>query len=129
MPGSATNFLEDKLLDHALGTTMYTKPANVYVALYTTAPSDSSDGVEVTGGSYARQLATFTAALNGSASNNTNIDFTNMPAGTINAIGILTSNVSGSGDLLFWSTLTTSRTLTAGDNVRITSGALTVTLD
>lgn len=127
MPGSASNFLENKLLDHALGTTTYTKPTSVYVALYTVAPSDSSPGTEVTGGSYARQLATFSAASGGSTSNNSNLDFVDMPAGTVNAVGILTANTGG--DLLFYSELTTSRTLSAGDNVRITSGALVVTLD
>lgn len=129
MPGSATDYLENKLLDHALGTTTFTKPAAVYVGLYTVAPSDSASGTEVSGGSYARQSATFTAASGGSSANDTNIDFNGMPACTVVAVGIFTSATPASNDLLFWSTLATSRTLLAGDAIRISTGALSVTLD
>lgn len=127
MPGSATDFLENKLIDHSLGTTAYTKPTSVYVSLYTVAPSDSTTGTEVTGGSYARQIATFAAAAAGATTNNTVIDFTNMPAATVVAIGI--ADAVSAGNLLYWSTLTTSRTTVAGDTIRINSGALSVSLD
>lgn len=127
MPGSATDFLENKLIDHSLGTTAYTKPTSVYVSLYTVAPSDSTAGTEVTGGSYARQIATFAAAAAGATTNNTVIDFTNMPAATVVAIGI--ADAVSAGNLLYWSTLTTSRTTIAGDTIRINSGALSVSLD
>lgn len=127
MSGSASDYLENKLLDHALGTTTFTKPTTIYVGLYTVSPSDAAGGTEVTGGSYSRKTATFDAASGGSASNNANIDFTGMPACTVVAVGIFDS-LSG-GNLLFWSTLATSRTLTAGDAVRISTGALVVTLN
>lgn len=127
MPGSASNYLENKLLDHALGTTTYAKPAAVYLALYTTSPSDSSSGVEVTGGSYVRKVAAFSAASSGSSSNSSTIDFTSMPECTITAIGILDA-LSG-GNLLFWSTLPTSSSVASGDTVRIASGTLAISLD
>lgn len=127
MSGSASDYLEDKLLDHALGTTSFTRPTPIYVGLYTVAPSDVAGGTEVTGGSYARQTATFAAASGGSAANNANIDFTGMPACTVSAVGIF-DGLTG-GNLLFWSTLATSRALLAGDTVRISTGALVVTLD
>lgn len=127
MPGTATDYLENKLIDHSLGTTAYTKPTSVYVSLYTVAPSDSTAGTEVTGGSYARQIATFAAAAAGATTNNTVIDFTNMPAATVVAIGI--ADAVSAGNLLYWSTLTTSRTTVAGDTIRINSGALSVSLD
>lgn len=129
MPGSASDYLENKLIDHALGTASWSSPATVYVGLYTVAPSDAAGGTEVTGGSYARQTATFTAASSGSASNNSNIDFTNMPACTVVAVGIFNSSTPASDDLLFWSTLATNRVLTAGDGVRVSTGALVVSLD
>lgn len=127
MAGSASDYLENKLIDHSLGTTTFTKPTTVYAALYTVAPSDSTAGTEVTGGSYGRQTITFGAASSGSASNNTNVDFTNMPTCTVVAVAIL--DASTSGNLLYWGTLTTSRSVTSGDAVRISSGALTVSLD
>lgn len=127
MPGTATDYLENKLIDHSLGTTAYTKPTSVYISLYTVAPADATAGTEVTGGSYARQLATFAAAAAGATTNNTVIDFTNMPAATVVAIGI--ADAVSAGNLLYWSTLTTSRTTVAGDTIRINSGSLSVSLD
>ena len=41
MAGNLTNYLENKLLDHFLGTTSYTMPSPVYVALFTVAPGDA----------------------------------------------------------------------------------------
>jgi hypothetical protein len=127
MAGSASDYLENKLIDHSLGTTTFTKPTTIYAALYTVAPSDSSAGTEVTGGSYARQTITFSAASSGSASNNTNVDFNTMPASTVVAVAVL--DASTAGNVLFWGTLTTNRTVTAGDSIRIASGALVVSLD
>jgi hypothetical protein len=127
MPGSASNYLENKLIDHSLGTTTFTKPTTVYAALYTAAPSDTGGGTEVTGGSYARQTITFSAASSGSTSNNTNVDFNTMPAATVAAVGVFDAVTAG--NLLYWGTLTTSRTVSAGDSIRIASGALVVSLD
>ena len=63
MAGNLSNYLENKLLDHFLATTSYTAPSNVYVALMTVAEDDTGTaGTEVSGGSYARQTATFDAA-------------------------------------------------------------------
>lgn len=127
MPGNLSNYLENKLLDHFLATTTYTKPTNVYVGLYTVAPTDSTAGTEVVGGSYARQLATFTAASAGATSNSANLDFTGMPACTVVAIGI--SDALTTGNLLVWGTLTANKTLDAGDTLRIAAGDLDITID
>lgn len=127
MAGNLSNYLENKLIDHFLGTTTYTKPSAVYVALYTVAPSDAGGGTEVTGGSYARQTATFTAAASGATSNSANIDFTNMPAATVVAIGIFDALTSG--NLLLHGTLTTNKTTDAGDTLRIATGDLDISID
>ena len=127
MAGNLSNYLENKLIDHFLGTTTYTKPSAVYVALYTVAPSDAGGGTEVTGGSYARQTAAFTAAASGATSNSANIDFTNMPAATVVAIGIFDALTSG--NLLLHGTLTTNKTTDAGDTLRIATGDLDISID
>ena len=127
MAGNLTNYLENKLIDHFLGTTSYTMPADVYIALFTVAPSDAGGGTEVTGGSYARQIATFSAASSGATSNNSNIDFTGMPAATTVAIGIFDALTSGS--MLLYGTLTTNKTTDAGDTLRIATGDLDISID
>lgn len=127
MAGNLTDFLENKLLDHFLGTTAYTMPNPVYVALFTVAPSDADGGTEVTGGSYARQTATFTAASGGATSNDTNIDFTGMPAATTVAIALF--DASTSGNMLVHGTLTTNKQTDAGDTLRIATGDLDISID
>ena len=127
MAGNLSNYLENKLLDHFLGTTSYTMPTPVYVGLYTVAPSDSTAGTEVSGGSYARQTATFSAASAGATSNDANIDFTNMPSATVVAIGI--SDAITGGNLLVWGTLTANKSLDAGDTLRIATGDLDISID
>ena len=36
-----SNYLEEKLLDHTLGTSAYTTPSTVYLALHTAVPTDA----------------------------------------------------------------------------------------
>jgi len=127
MAGNLSDYLENKLLDHFLGTATYTKPTTVYVALYTVAPSDAGGGTQVTGGSYARQTATFSAAASGTTSNTANIDFAGMPAATTVAIGVFDALTSG--NLLLWGTLTANKTTDAGDTLRIATGDLDISID
>lgn len=127
MAGNLSNYLENKLIDHFLGTTSFTAPAAVYVGLYTVAPDDTGGGTQVTGGSYQRQTATFTASSSGATSNSTNIDFAGMPAATVVAIGIF--DASTAGNLLLWGTLTVNKTTDAGDTLRIATGDLDISID
>lgn len=127
MAGNLSNYLEDKLVDHFLGTASYTSPANVYVALYTVAPGDAGGGTEVVGGSYARQEATFNASSGGATSNDSNLDFTGMPAVTVVAIGV--HDALTSGNLLLWGTLAANKSTDAGDTLRIATGDLDISID
>ena len=127
MAGNLSNYLENKLIDHFLGTTAYTMPTTIYVGLYTVVPTDAGGGTQVTGGSYARQLATFSASSGGATSNTSDIDFTGMPAATTVAIGIFDAITSG--NLLLWGTLTTNKTTDAGDTLRIATGDLDISID
>ena len=127
MAGNLSNYLENKLIDHFLGTAAYTMPTTIYVGLYTVVPTDAGGGTQVTGGSYARQLATFSASSGGATSNTSNIDFTGMPAATTVAIGIFDAITSG--NLLLWGTLTTNKTTDDGDTLRIATGDLDISID
>jgi hypothetical protein len=131
MAGNLSNYLENKLLDHFLGTAAYTMPTTVYVGLYTVAPTDTSTGTsggtQVTGGSYARQTAVFSGAVDGTTSNTANIDFAGMPAATTVAIGVFDALTSG--NLLLWGTLTANKTTDAGDTLRIATGDLDISID
>lgn len=125
MPGSLSDYAENKLIDHILGTATYAKPT-VYISLYTVAPTDSTSGTEVTGGSYARQIATFSSASSGATSNTGNIDFTNMPACTVVAVGVMDALTSG--NLLAYSTLDESKNVALTDTFRIPTGDLDISI-
>lgn len=127
MAGNLSNYLENKIIDHFLGTAAYTMPTTVYVGLYTVAPTDAGGGTQVTGGSYARQVGAFSASSSGATSNTSNIDFTGMPAATTVAIGIFDAITSG--NLLLYGTLTTNKTTDAGDTLRIATGDLDISID
>lgn len=123
-----SNYLENALINGTIRGTSYTAPSTVYVGLYTSDPTDANTGTEVTGGSYARQSATFAAPSNGSSASNADITFPQATAnwGTVGWIGIL--DASTSGNLLYHTALDAAKTIETGDIFKIASGNLTVTL-
>lgn len=127
--GSASDYLEAELLDHVLKVGAYAQPAGLFVALYTTAPTDAGGGVEVTGGSYARVSFTdWAAAAARAGTNNTDITFVTATAawGTIVAAGLFDA-VSG-GNMLFWDELGTSKVIDTGDTAVIEAGEFDVSM-
>jgi hypothetical protein len=123
-----TNYLETKLLAHTFSNTAFTTPGTVYVALYTVAPTDSSAGTEVSGGSYARQSSAFTTSGN-TASNTSAIEYPTATAGygTVVAVAVLDS-LSG-GNMLAYAALSANKTIATGDVFRIPAGDLDITLN
>ena len=124
-----TNYLEAKLLDHVLKNTTYNSPSTVYAGLFTAAPNDAGGGTEVSGGSYARQSMSFSAASGGATTTDADINFPQATAdwGTVVAVGI--HDALTSGNLLMYTDLTTSKAIATGDILKISSGSLTVSLD
>lgn len=123
-----SNYLENALINGTLRATTYTAPTTVYVGLYTSDPTDANTGTEVSGGSYARQAATFGAPSNGASVTTADITFPTATGswGTIGWIGIL--DASTSGNLLYHSPLDASKTISSGDIFKISAGNLSVTL-
>lgn len=149
-----TDFMENKFIDwffrgQAIGITGATAaagtgPANLYYGLFTSAPTDSSGGTEVSGGSYTRvgvassaanmaatdaagSTANPSAGNTGSTSNNAAITFPAMPAATVTHFGAFDA-LSG-GHLLFFGPLTTPKVLGAGETPSFAIGAFTFQID
>jgi len=124
-----SNYLENEILDHALGTAAYTAPAAVYLALFTTDPTDSNIGSELTGNGYARQVATFSASSGGTTANTAEIVFSASGGnfGTVSHSGIYDAPTGG--NLLFHNALTTSRVVNDGESLTFAIGAITASLD
>lgn len=134
MAGSFSDHLEDELLDHVFGGGDYSRPATVYVALYTVAPTDAGGGTECTGGSYARKSVTnndtnFPAASSGAKSNGTDIEFVEATGdwGTVVAFAIFDA-LSG-GNMLCWADLSANKDIDSGDTAKFAAGELDITLD
>ena len=123
-----SNYLENALVNATLRNTSYTSPATVYVALYTTDPTDADTGTEVSGNGYARQSVTFSAPSNGATSNSAAVEFPQATGswGTVAYIGL--RDASSGGNLLYHTALDASKTIATGDVFRISAGSLTVTL-
>lgn len=130
MAGSASNYLEDALLNATLRNTTYTSPATVYVGLFTTNPTDSAPGTEVTtsGTAYARQAVTFGAPSSGACSNSVAVTFAVATAnyGTVEGFGIF-DNVSA-GNMLYWCD-SPSVPVNSGQQASFAIGALVVSAD
>lgn len=123
-----SNYLENALINATLRNTSYTSPATVYVALYTTDPTDADTGTEVSGNGYARQSVTFGAPSNGASTNSAAVEFPQATGswGTVAYIGL--RDASSGGNLLYHSPLDASKTIATGDVFRISAGNLSVTL-
>lgn len=123
-----SNYLENALVNAVLRNTSYTSPTTVYLALYTTDPTDADTGTEVSGNAYARQSITFGAPSNGVTTNSAVIEFPQATGswGTVAYVGIRDSLTTG--NLLFHTPLDASKTIATGDVFRVAIGSLSVTL-
>ena len=124
---SKSNYLENKILDHALGTTAYSIPAP-HLALHTANPDEDGLGAELSGTGYSRSAITFNAASEGTATGPVSaIEFTNS-GGTnwdpVTHFGLWDASTGGS--LLYYGQLTTSKTIAPGDTLRFTAGSISI---
>ena len=123
-----SNYLETAIVNAVLRNTTYTSPTTVYVALFTTDPTDANTGTECTGASYVRKAMTFSSPSNGVTSNSSAVEFDQATTswGTITHMGLY--DASTSGNLLFHGALTASKVIDTGDVFKFASAALAVTL-
>ena len=131
---AASDFLENKVLDHVLkySTAPYTGAATLYLALFTanTGLETNSPSAEVStsGSAYIRKTVTFATASSGQSATNATVTFDTATAnwGTITHVAVM--DAESSGNVLFHGAVTTSKTIETGDTFQVTSGNLTVSL-
>lgn len=104
---------------------------NLYVALYTTDPTDADSGVEANYTSYARVAVARTTGgwtvSNNIGTNAATITFPQSTGGTntITHVGIRTA--SSGGDLLWHGNIDASVTINSGDTPKFNAGEITIT--
>lgn len=143
---SMSNYLENKLIDYVLRGVAFTPPSTLHVALCTSAPSDSSTGStisEISGGNYARQsfasnatnwsttngdYSATSTGTNGSSFNSAQIKWSSVTwSGTVTHVALC--DASSGGNMLFYSTLTSSQVVAVNDSISFGSGNLTIQID
>lgn len=131
---SMTQYLQKKLVDHALGLAAYTMPTAVYVGLFTGSPGETgSQTSEVVAAEYARQELTShmdaTVLATGVASNASGLTFPEPVSdwGTIAYVGIL--DAASGGNMLFYEALPAARAVEAdAAAVQFTAGQISLTM-
>lgn len=122
-----SDYLENKILDHVLGTTAYTAPTTVYVGLATASFADDNSGTELTGNNYSRVSATFDAAASGTTDNSAAIEFAAATGTWGDVSHFALFDASSGGNMLIHGAFTTSKTIASGDVLKISTGDLDIT--
>ena len=129
MAGSFGDALENKLLDHLLKTTPFSVPTNIYIELYTVAPSDAGGGTPAAGGSYARKVCNaWDGAAGGATANTGAITFVQATGDWGEIVAFALFDAITGGNFLAWADLTVNKSILNGDTAEFAAGELDITL-
>jgi hypothetical protein len=129
--GSASDYLEAKILDHMIGSA-YSAPATWYVAASTADPTDDASGIaEPSGNNYARASVaanTFSRATS-TIDNDSAITFNEATGswGTLTHWAIYDAVTDG--NMLFHGSLASSQAIASSETLRFPAGELDITCD
>jgi len=123
---SISNYAENKILDHVLRNVAFTSPTSVYVSLHSADPGETGAN-EISGGSYVRKVAAFTAAASGATETSATLTWSDMPAVTLTHVAIW--DASTAGNCLWVGALSSAKVVNSGDTFQMAAGDLDVTLD
>lgn len=120
-----SNYLENALINHVFRGIPFPSPTTVYVALFTSDPTDAATGTEVTGGAYVRQPVPFDAPVDGTSTTSVQVTFpvATSPWGLLTHAAIYDSQTGG--DMLVYGPLTISKQIDNGDQFVYKPGKLT----
>jgi len=121
-----STYSSNKLLDHVLRNTAWTKPTNVYISLHTADPGLTGANEEA-GGWYARKVAAWAAATTSGVATNAALtwDAVTGSIATITHIGMWDAITTGN---FLWSKDVTDLAYQIGEQPIIGSGNITVTI-
>lgn len=122
-----SNYLENEILDHILGTGSFTMPSQVYLGLAVGSLGEDGSGTELSGSGYTRKSIDFDAASGATTDNSADVTFSAATGswGTVAHFGLF--DAASSGNLLIYGAFSASKTITTGDILRISAGSLDIT--
>lgn len=132
---SASNYTENKLLDHSLGVASFTMPTTVYVALFNNVSSNMVSNLEqniktdeIAQASYSRKEVVFGAASLGTSANSADVTF-DVAAELWGPIeGVAVMDAQSGGNVLYWGVPQVVKTIDIGDIYQIKTGNLQVSI-
>lgn len=128
MAGNLPDVIEQNVLNALIGNAAFSAPTTpMKVRLMTVNGTDSTNGTEVTGGSYVSQTGTFDDATLGPCANDAVIDFVNMPACVV--VGVEVWDTAGTPKRFWYGATVVPKSVELGDTFRIEAGDLALTLD
>lgn len=125
-----SDYLENALVNHifrgGVGGTAFTQPTAIYLALFTTAPTDAGAGTEVSGGAYVRRQVNFTAPSNGATDNTSDLTYPAATAdwGTISHFGLFDALTGG--NMLIHGAFSIAKPIYLGDQFIVRAGDLDI---
>ena len=136
MAGNASTYVQSARLNWVKGTTYPTAPANLYIALFTVAPTNAgTGGTEVSGGSYARVAiasAGWSAISGGSPSTISNSGAASFVTATANwgtVVAFALYDAATAGNMIVTAALTTNQTINTGATASFAAGSLVLNED
>ena len=128
--GQLTNYLEGKILDHALKTASYSPPSTLYLALFSATPGPTGGGTECVYTNYARQAITFGTISSGRViSQNAQVNFPQCGTTGDTAAYWGIFDAATSGNLLCYGALAASKSIVNGNTPTIASGQVTISIN
>ena len=122
-----SNYLEENLINLVFRNTAFATPGTVYVALYSTDPTDADTGTELTGDGYARQSVTFGVPTDGVSLNTADVVFDPATADWAAVTHIAIRDALTAGNMLMHAPLPSSVSILNTNTFRIPTGDLSVT--
>jgi hypothetical protein len=139
MASGKYEYLSQTLLNFIFNGGSWSAPADLYLALFTVAPSISSKGTEATGGGYARLSVTCNTTNWPTISSSTTTITNNVAQTMFTASGSVSSGSNmtdagffdsltsgGSNNLYYWGDLTTAKPILTSDTPSFAVSAITV---
>lgn len=120
---AVTNYYADLVNENFLRGIEQTRPADIYVALFTNPTDDEGGGTEMTGGGYARQIVTFTESTGGQVVNEDVVTFLDFPGGD-DITHIALFDAVTAGHMLIHAPLSSTVTPDAGTDLTFGPGDL-----
>ncbi len=132
MPGSKADYMENDVLNYYLRASGAALPANVFVSLFTVAPTDAGGGTEVTGGAYTRQAisraaASWAAPVGGATENSAAINYPTATVAWGTVVAFAIHDALTAGNILYWGDLAASKVVGVGDTFSFAIGAIDIT--